>query len=145
MIKAACHCGAVRIAIAEAPTWLLDCNCTLCRRYAVLWSYYLGADHAKLLQLPDPSATTTYLWGDKEVAFHFCKTCGCMTHMVAIAREPQTIVGVNAHMMLGLDPAHIRVLQKDNGGTGHFWTKGAGPVVPSGHPAMPAPGPDDWR
>lgn len=26
MIRAACHCTAVRFAIARPPTWVLDCN-----------------------------------------------------------------------------------------------------------------------
>ena len=49
MIKPACHCGAVRFEIAEPPEWVLDCNCTLCRRYGAMWSYYHGADQAKLV------------------------------------------------------------------------------------------------
>lgn len=61
MIKAACHCGAVRFEIAKAPVWVLDCNCTLCRRYGGLWSYYVGANQALLLRVPDADATQTYL------------------------------------------------------------------------------------
>jgi hypothetical protein len=37
MIRAACHCTAVRFEIAEPPEWVLDCNCTICRRYGGLW------------------------------------------------------------------------------------------------------------
>ena len=39
MIKAACHCGAVRFELEAPPAWVLDCNCTLCRRYGALWAY----------------------------------------------------------------------------------------------------------
>ena len=145
MIRAACHCTAVRFEIAKAPTWVLDCNCTLCRRYGVLWSYYHGANNPDLLRVPDQAATSTYLWGDMQIAFNFCKVCGCMTHMAAIDVEPPAIFGVNARMMLGLDPANVRVVQKDNGGTGHFWTRSAEPVMPSSHPPVPPLGPDDWR
>ena len=40
MIRAACHCEAVKFEIAEPPEWVLDCNCTLCRRYGALWTYF---------------------------------------------------------------------------------------------------------
>ena len=38
-MRGACHCEAVRFEIAEPPEWVLDCNCTLCRRYGALWAY----------------------------------------------------------------------------------------------------------
>lgn len=144
MIKAACHCGAVRFEIAEAPSWVLDCNCTLCRRYGTLWSYY-HQDQAKLLAKPRTDATYTYSWNDRALAFHYCKTCGCITHFEAIKANPPIIVGVNARMMVGLDPARVKLRQIDNGHTGFFWTKSDEPVIPSRHPPMPPPGPDDWR
>jgi hypothetical protein len=143
VIRAACHCGAVRFEIAEAPAWVLDCNCTICRRYGALWAYYHGPDQAKLLSRPAPEATSVYLWNDREIAFHHCKSCGCVTHMEAV--EPAVIFGVNARMMVGLDPAQVSLRQVDNGHTGAFWTKSDEPVIPSRHPPMPPPGPDDWR
>ena len=146
MIKAACHCGAVRFEMAEAPEWVLDCNCTLCRRYAPLWSYYHGSDQAKLLKSPDRNATDVYTWNDREIAFHRCKTCGCMTHMTTTDIEPPVIFGVNMRMATGgLDPARVRLRRIDNGHTGYFWTKGEEPVIASRHPPMPPLRPDDWR
>lgn len=145
MIKAACHCGAVRFEIAEAPTWVLDCNCTICRRYGALWSYYHGTDQAKLVTKPSRDATATYLWGDKAIGFYHCRICGCITHMAAVDAEPPVIFGVNARMMVGLDPARVTLRHIDNGHTGFFWTKSDAPVLVSRHPPMPPPGPDDWR
>jgi hypothetical protein len=144
LIKAACHCGAVRFEIASPPEWVLDCNCTICRRYGALWSYYHGMDQAKLLRRPVADSTSLYTWNDHEIAFHHCKTCGCITHMQAVV-EPRVIFCVNARMMVGLDPAGVRLRQVDNGHTGYFWTKSVEPVIASRHPPMPAPGPDDWR
>jgi len=143
MIRAACHCGAVRFEIAEPPEWVLDCNCTLCRRYGALWSYYHPPDHAKLLMKPDPTATEIYLWGDRALAFHHCKICGCVTHF-AVAADG-FIFGVNARMMAGLDPAKVRIRRIDNSHSGFFWTRPDEPIMPSHHPAMPPPTFDDWR
>jgi hypothetical protein len=144
MMRAACHCGAVRFEIAEPPSWVLDCNCTLCRRYGALWSYYNGADQMKLLTKPSPDTTFFYTWNGREIAFHHCKICSCITHMETIKADPPQIVGLNARMMVGLDPARVRLRQVDNGHTG-FWTESDEPVIPSRHPPMPPPGPDDWR
>jgi hypothetical protein len=144
-VKAACHCGAVRYETAAPPSWVLDCNCTLCRRYGVLWAYPHNRDPVTLTRLPEPDATDTYVWGDKSIAFHRCKVCGCMTHMAAIDIDPPQVFGVNTRMMVGLDPATVRVVQIDNGHSGFFWTKTSESPLVSRHPPMPPPGPDDWR
>lgn len=145
MIKAACHCGAVRFEIARAPAWVLDCNCTLCRRYGALWSYYHGAAQALLVRVPQADATQTYVWNDRSLAFHRCKICGCVTHMEVIDIEPHVIYGVNARLMLGLDPAQVQLRQIDNGHTGFFWTRSSEPPLAGRQPPMPPSGPDDWR
>jgi hypothetical protein len=144
MIRAACHCEAVRFEIAEPPEWVLDCNCTLCRRYGALWTYFSGAEgQAKLLMKPDPAATEVYTWQNGDIAFHRCKTCGCVTHMEG--GDPIAIFGMNTRMMAGLDPSKVRIRRMDNSHSGFFWTRPDEPVRPSHHPAMPPPTFDDWR
>lgn len=145
MMRAACHCGAVRFELAEAPPWVLDCNCSLCRRYGTLWAYYHLPDQSKLLRTPEPNATSVYRWNERNIAFHFCKACGCLTHMEAVHREPFMIFGVNARMMVGLDPAQVQLRQLDNGHSGFFWTKSDEPMIPANHPPPASPNPDDWR
>ena len=108
MIRAACHCGAVRFEISEPPDWVLDCNCTICRRYGAMWSYYhAGPDQSKLLKKPDPAATEAYVWGDRQLGFHRCKTCGCVTHWASLDPESERM-GVNARLM---DPEVLRPLR----------------------------------
>jgi hypothetical protein len=146
VIRAACHCGAVRFEIAEAPEWVLDCNCTICRRYGALWTYFHGQEgQAKLVTKPDPEATETYIWGERYIAFHRCKACGCVTHFVAVSGDPPGVVAVNARMMAGLDPAKTRIRRIDNSHSGFFWTREDEPPMPSRHPPMPPPRPEDWR
>jgi hypothetical protein len=146
MIRAACHCGAVRFEIAEPPEWVLDCNCTLCRKYGGLWTYFRDpGGQAKLLMTPESGTTDTYLWIDRELAFHRCKVCGCVTHIEAVKADPPFIFAVNARMMAGLDPAKVRVRRVDNSHSGFFWTRADEPVIESRHPKMPPPRPEDWR
>ena len=145
MIRAACHCEAVRFEIAEPPTWVLDCNCTVCRRYGALWTYFRGADQAKLLMTPPPEATEAYSWLDHDIAFNRCRTCGCVTHLAAAKEDPPVIFGVNVRMMAGLDPATVRIRRMDNSHSGFFWTRPDEPPIASRHPSMPPPTPLDWR
>jgi hypothetical protein len=144
MIRAACHCTAVRFELEAQPAWVLDCNCTICRRYAALWIYPRFGT-ANILKGPEPGTTVAYLWGDRSIAMHRCKDCGCITHLVAVDLEKPVIMGINARMIPTLDPSKTAVRQVDNGHTGRFWTKSDSPPIESRHPKMPLPGPDDWR
>ena len=39
MLKGTCHCGDAGWALEEFPQSATACNCTVCRRYGVLWAY----------------------------------------------------------------------------------------------------------
>ena len=91
-IHASCHCGAVQLAIETAPSEITDCNCSICRRYGVLWAYYEPA------QVRVEGATQTYLWDDRSIAFHRCVDCGCVSHWSSVDPERQRM-GVNARLM----------------------------------------------
>lgn len=78
MINGACHCGAANFSLAVPPERIVACNCSICRRYAALWVHAPPADGV-VLNVPE-GATNTYSWGDKNLIFHSCKTCGCVTH-----------------------------------------------------------------
>lgn len=65
MIQATCHCGLVVLSLSATPTELTECNCSICRRYGVLWAYY-GRDQ---FAPPDPDATHTYSWDDRSIEF----------------------------------------------------------------------------
>ena len=147
MVRAACHCGAVRITMEPGPTWVLDCNCSICRRYGALWAYSWDfiaqkALNATLVQGGD--AIEAYLWGDRDIGFYRCKSCGCLTHHVAM-NEPAKLRGVTARMFVNFDPASVTIHRSDNAHTGWFWTRPDAPVWKGPQAPMPKPGPDDWR
>jgi hypothetical protein len=107
MIEASCHCGAVRLKIARAPDEVTDCNCTLCRRYGVLWAYYSPKDVQAMTD-----ATDVYMWAQRQTEFHRCKHCGCLTHWVA-ADKTRDRMGVNARLMAPEVLARARVRHLD--------------------------------
>ena len=94
-IEASCHCGAIRLHLAAAPDVVTDCPCSICRRYGVRWAYYAPEQ----VRIVAPAAgDDVYVWGDREIGFHRCKVCGCVTHWAAL--EPGADrMGVNARLM----------------------------------------------
>ena len=57
-------------------------------------------------------ATFAYRWNGRSLAFHHCKSCGCTTHLQAVDDAGQPIVGINARLILGLDPATPRAADR---------------------------------
>lgn len=90
---ASCHCGAVKITVDAYPTEVNPCECSLCRRYGVVWAYYAVSD----ITLPDESLTDTYAWSHKRTDFHRCRVCGCVTHWVPRDASRQKR-GINARL-----------------------------------------------
>ena len=78
MIEGSCHCGAVRWQFDGVPEDATACNCTVCRRYGVLWAYDY-VDEGIRTEGP----TRAYIRGDA-IEFHFCSTCGCVVFWRAI-------------------------------------------------------------
>jgi hypothetical protein len=115
MVPASCHCGAVRMEVDGAPEEVTDCNCSICRRYGVLWAYY-SPSRVKFIV---PAETDVYLWGDRDIEFHRCKVCGCVTHWKAV--EPtHDRMGVNTRLMSPEVRAGARVRRLDGADTWKF-------------------------
>ncbi len=92
-IAASCHCGRVTVTAPRIPDMVTDCNCSICRRYGVLWAYYDPAE----VTLPAAASTQTYEWGDHAIRFHRCRSCGCVSHWFAI--DPaRGRMGINARL-----------------------------------------------
>jgi hypothetical protein len=98
-MRGSCHCGKVRIEVPRPPAWVGSCNCSICRRTGILWSYY-RPDEVRIEAEAD--ATQPYVWGDRCLALHHCRTCGCITHWQNLMPEPEKM-GVNARMLDGFD------------------------------------------
>jgi len=147
MIRAACHCGAVRITLEPAPSWVLDCNCSICRRYGALWAYTWDRVAKRNLSatiVQGSDALEAYIWGNRWIGFWRCKTCGCVTHHTALS-EPENVRGVNVRMFVDFDTTSVTVQRTDNAHTGQFWTRPDAEILAGGQPPMTPPGPDDWR
>tara|TARA_R110002110_G_scaffold376446_1_gene586280 strand:+ start:33996 stop:34358 length:363 start_codon:yes stop_codon:yes gene_type:complete len=95
LLKTSCHCGAVQIEISELPERLIQCTCSICRRYAALWGH-LTRKTAKVSFAP--GAASAYLWNDKIIEFYHCNTCGCVTHYEGVEKTEHERLSVNFRM-----------------------------------------------
>jgi hypothetical protein len=108
MIEAACHCGAVKLTVETAPTEVTECNCSICRRLGARWAYYSPSQ----VKITKQGMTQPYVWGDRMLAFHRCKTCGVTTHWQSLDGA-QKRMAINARNVDGLDWDKIRVRHFD--------------------------------
>ncbi len=117
MLEGSCHCGAVRIQVARKPRRLTSCNCSICSRYNTLWAYY---DRSQVTIKARQDAKASYCWGDRQLRFVRCATCGCVTHWEPVDWSNGGRMGVN---MRNFDPATIdsvRVRRLDGADTWEF-------------------------
>ena len=83
MIQGSCHCGAVQWRFEGVPEAATACNCTICRRYGVLWAYGFEGEG---IEVSGP--TQAYVRG-KSLGFHFCPACGCVAYWRALAPDDE--------------------------------------------------------
>lgn len=100
MFTASCHCGAVHLELDRPPKEITECNCSICRRYGVLWAYYVPGE----VRINRNAPTDIYMWDDRSIEFHRCGECGCVTHWSPVNTATQRM-GINARL---LDPEIVR-------------------------------------
>ena len=81
LTEGSCHCGAVHWRFNGVPESATACNCTVCRRYGVLWAYDYENEGIRV-----SGPTTAYVRG-KAIEFHFCPNCGCVAYWRGLRLE----------------------------------------------------------
>lgn len=94
MLNGSCHCGAVTWQMAFVPDGATACNCTVCRRYGVLWAYDYEDQGIRVA-----GETQAYIRG-RSVEFHFCPKCGCVAYWRAqqAGEDGQRRIAVNLRL-----------------------------------------------
>jgi hypothetical protein len=90
---ASCHCGAVRVHVRQSPRTIVNCNCSICRRYGALWAYYKPT--SVKIEAPK-NGLSKYSWNKRIRDYYRCKRCGCVTHYTYRGEQRDTLMGVNA-------------------------------------------------
>ena len=115
MLTATCHCGALSVRVPRRPRSITNCNCSICRRYGVLWAYYKDRD-VQLQSTAD--ATADYRWGPDTQRFIRCKTCGCVMQWRKHVIGRDTWTGVNARNFDPDELGDVRIRLLDGA---HTW------------------------
>lgn len=111
-----CLCGDCRWMFSGTPSHATLCNCTLCRRYGVLWAYgHEGED----VEMAGPSAG--YIRKeetDPSIEIRFCPTCGCLLGWrgLTVSPEGRRRLAVNLRLADPEDVADIPVKRLDGFG-----------------------------
>lgn len=108
-VHGSCHCGKVQIGVPDAPQWVAECNCSLCRRLAWRVAYFPPSE------VSISGETTAYIWGDQMISIHHCPVCGCGTHWQSLG-EDFGRMGINARLLDGFEECAVEVRKFDNAG-----------------------------
>jgi hypothetical protein len=116
MIRASCHGGDISLEIDVPATEVTACNCSICRRYGVLWAYY---SLSQVRFVPADAPTDVYMWDDRAIEFHRCRTCGCVSYWLPVDRQHDRM-GVNARLMAPEILTQARVRHLDGANTERY-------------------------
>lgn len=108
MLEGSCHCGSVRWRFDGMPESATACNCTICRRYGVLWAYGYEGEDVSLT-----GETRAYAWGEKTIGFHFCPQCGCVASWRSIEPDAEGRRRIAVNLRLA-EPAVVEHLPIDH-------------------------------
>ncbi len=114
--EGSCHCKAIAFELEADLTYLVDCNCSVCRRKGALWH---GATDAQLTITQGEDALSAYQFLTKTATHYFCKTCG--VHPFVRPRLNPKAWAVNIRCIDEVDLASLPVIPFD----GHNWEEAA--------------------
>lgn len=105
MLKGTCHCNSVEWRMLVMPESATACNCTVCRRYGVLWAY----DYENMAIIVS-GKTRAYVRG-KAIEFHFCQNCGCVAFWRAqqLDEQGRRRIAVNLRLTEPAPIAHLPI------------------------------------
>ena len=88
--QGSCHCGAVRWSFEGVPKSATACNCTVCRRYGVLWAYDYENEGICV-----SGRTRAYAWGKRTILNFIFARIAVASPIGAPARRARTIAVVS--------------------------------------------------
>ncbi len=116
-LAGSCHCGAVKITLTTEPSWLVECNCSVCWRYGARWAH--GTRETVTVEAAN-DALRYYSWGDRGIEFYFCQHCGCLTHYESTEKTASSRVSLNTRMSAPDAVAGLRLRHFDGADSWEF-------------------------
>jgi hypothetical protein len=107
-LRGSCHCDRVHWTFEGMPEGATACNCTVCRRYGVLWIYDYEGEGIRVT-----GPTQAYVRGEG-LGFHFCPTCGCVAYWRALHPNAEGRRRIAVNLRLVADPKVVTQVPIDH-------------------------------
>ena len=105
--QGSCHCGRVRFELEAKLDYVMECNCSLCRRVGALWH---GASDASL-RITGEDELVLYQFNTMTAKHYSCRHCG--VHPFCRPRLDPTKWAVNVRCIDAVDLAALPVKRFD--------------------------------
>ena len=102
--QGACHCGRITFEARADVNYVVDCNCSICRRTGALWH---PATESELRILTGESELTLYQFNTKTAKHYFCGHCGI--HPFVRPRLDPSRWAFNVRCVDGIDLAGLKI------------------------------------
>lgn len=114
--RGSCHCGRVTFEVQAQLDYVIDCNCSLCRRRGALWH---AVTDPNLRILTGESELALYQFNTKTAKHYFCRQCGI--HPFIRPRLDPSRWAVNVRCLNDIELSSIPVRDFD----GEHWEEAA--------------------
>jgi hypothetical protein len=105
-----CHCGRVRYQATTALAPVMACNCSICSKRGVLWTF-IPAEQFSLQQGAD--VLVDYQFNNKIIHHLFCPICGVGSFSRGQAPDGREMVSVNVRCLDDVDVGALSVTPFD--------------------------------
>lgn len=102
--QGSCHCRRVTFEVRANLDYVVDCNCSMCRRRGALWH---GTSDANLRVLTGEADLALYQFNTNTAKHFFCRHCG--VHPFIRPRIDPSRWAVNVRCLDGVDLSSIEV------------------------------------
>jgi hypothetical protein len=96
--QGSCHCGRVSFELEARLDYVMECNCSLCRRIGALWH---GVAEPNLRITSGENELVLYQFNTMTAKHYSCKHCG--VHPFSRPRLDPTRWAVNVRCLVGVD------------------------------------------
>ena len=105
-----CHCGAVRFEAPVDLSQVIQCNCSICIKRGVLWSF-VPASQVKFFK--GEHSVTDYQFAAKKLHHLFCPNCGVGSFSRGKSPKGEDMVAINVRCLDDVDLANLKPLPFD--------------------------------
>jgi hypothetical protein len=105
-----CHCGKVRYEVETDLGTVISCNCSICTKSGVLWSFVPASRFALLA---GEGHLADYQFNRHVIHHHFCRSCGVESFARGTAPDGTETVAVNVRCLDDIDLSALTLTPVD--------------------------------